>query len=267
MMPTRTPVDEPDGGQGPEPGSRRLAPPPTRQAGVDRFDEAIVVTRTRAWIGLAACLALVLGVIVWATITQVDRTLKGNGVALIDGTLTPVLSPATGTIVSLSVGVSDVVEPSEVIGEISTPADERVPIRAPIGGRVLSLSEKVGSTLRAEETVVTLGATEGPVVVKLFLPPAEAQQLDPGMPAKVSLPQGETLDGEVSAIGVVPMTMDDVAEAIGSQALAPLVASSDGVIEVNVTLSSDEDTSQLTGADVAEVTLIVGSQRPIEYVF
>jgi hypothetical protein len=54
--------------------SRDLTPVPPRQTGVDRFDEAIVVTRTRAWIGLAAALAMVVVVVVWALTAQVEST-------------------------------------------------------------------------------------------------------------------------------------------------------------------------------------------------
>jgi multidrug efflux pump subunit AcrA (membrane-fusion protein) len=265
MAATHTATDEPDV-EAADRAGRQLAPPPTRQAGVDRFDEAIVVTRTRAWIGLAACLALVLGVVAWAIVTKVDRTVKAPGIVLTNGTLTPVLSPETGTIVSMPVQRYDIVEPQQVIAEIAITGDERLPILAPLGGEVIGLPERVGATLREGELVATLAALEGPVLVTMFLPPGDAQQVEVGTEARVALAQGGTLDGEVTGLGTVPVTAEGVADAIGSQSLAPVIAPNGG-IEVVVTIAADEDTSELSGADVAEVTLIVGTQRPIEYVF
>ena len=47
----------------PDPQTQQsVVPPPPRHTGSDRFDDAIEVTRTRAWIGLVCCLLLVLGV-------------------------------------------------------------------------------------------------------------------------------------------------------------------------------------------------------------
>ena len=264
-MTTRT-VNSESGG---DRGAQRLAPPAPRQAGVDRFDEAIVVTRTRAWIGLAACLALVAGVVVWATTATVDRTVEGRGVALINGTLTRILSPATGTITSLTVAIGDNVEPGQRIGEVLGPDSEKVPIVAPIGGRVFHLPEGVGSTLLSGELVVSLSATSGPLVVTMFVAPEEAQQVDDGTRARMSFPGGGTVDGEVSYVGQVPLTENQAANAIGSAPIATILAG-DGAIEIDVevdALSPDEDRVPVDIADFAEVTLIVGSQHPIDYVF
>jgi hypothetical protein len=248
-------------------GAQRLAPPAPRQAGVDRFDEAIVVTRTRAWIGLAACLALVAGVVVWATTTTVDRTVEGRGVALVNGTLTRIFSPATGTITSLTVAIGDDLEPGQMIGKVLGTNNETVPLVAPIGGRVFHLPEGVGSTLLSGELVASLSATSGPLVVTMFVPPEDAQQVDVGTRAQMSFPRGGTVDGEVSYVGRVPLTENQAANAIGSAPLATILAG-DGAIEidVDVTLSPDDDRVAFDIADIAEVTLIVGSQHPIEYV-
>lgn len=250
-----------------EPSSRPLVPPAPRQAGVDRFDEAIVVTRTRAWIGLAALVALVIGVVVWATTATVDRTVKGRGVALVNGTLTRVLSPATGTIVDLTVAIGDTLESGQVIGEVFSSEGETVPLVTPIGGRVVHLPEGVGSTLRDGDLVASLAASGGDLVVKVFLPPEDAQLVDIGTRAKLSFPQGGTVDGEVTYVGQVPLTVDQVANAIGSAPLATILAPADGVIELDVSPSLDEDVPQFDDADVTDATLIIGSQHPIDYVF
>lgn len=264
-MATQTVKHDPEVSDELGPGAQRLAPAAPRQAGVDRFDEAIVVTRTRAWIGLVACLALVAGVVIWATTTTVDQTVTGRGVALVNGTLTRILSPANGTITNLTVAVSDIVEPGQVIGELLGSDNEVVPLVAPIGGRVFHLPERIGSTLRNGDLIVSLTATSGPLVVEVFLRPEDAQQIRTGTQAKMTFPQGGTVDGEVISIGQVPLTLDQAANAIGSLPLA-VILGGEGAVVIDVAPTADDDAT-FDGADVADVTFIVGSQRPIQYVF
>ena len=251
----------------PKPPPRQLAPQPPRQAGVDRFDDAIVVTRTRAWIGLAACLALVVGVVVWATTTTVDTTVKAPGVALVNGTISSVVSPASGTITSLSVGADDPVRDNQVIGRISGPNNKSVPLVAPIAGRILSLEASVGSAVRDGESVANLTAEHGPLVVRMFVSPSAADQASRGARAILTLPTGATVQGRVTHVGQLPLTEQEVAGAIGSPALAALLASGNGFIAVSVTPVNNSQARQLDSGDVASVSLIVGSQHPISYIF
>jgi biotin carboxyl carrier protein len=261
--PTGSPTQAPT-----KPPPRQLAPQPPRQAGVDRFDDAIVVTRTRAWIGLAACLALVVGVVVWATTTTVETTVKAPGVALVNGTISNVVSPASGTIISLSVSADDPVRAKEVIGRIadSGPSNATAALVAPISGRILSLQASVGSTVHDGEAVANLTAEHGPLVIRMFVQPAEAQQASRGTSAILTLPSGGTVPGHVTHVGQLPLTEQEIAEAIGSQALASLVASGNGLIAVTVTPGGGQ-ARQLDSGDVVSVSLIVGSQHPISYIF
>jgi hypothetical protein len=257
--PTQTPPEPPP--------PRRLAPQPPRQAGVDRFDDAIVVTRTRAWIGLAACLALVAGVVVWATTTTVDTTVKAPGIALVNGTISSVVSPASGTIVALSVGADEPVRARQVIGRISRPNNKTAPLVAPISGRILSLEASVGSTVHDGEAIANLTAEHGSLVVRMFVKPSQAEQASTGTLAILTLPTGQTVQGHVTHVGQLPLTETEVADAIGSPALAAIVASGNGFIAVTVTPMNNAAARQLGSGDVASVSLIVGSQHPISYVF
>jgi biotin carboxyl carrier protein len=250
---------------GTEPVAGSLAPEPPRQAGVDRFDDAIVVTRARAWIGLAACLALVLGVVVWATVATVDRTVSAPGIALVNGTITAVASPVTGTVVALYVTADTPVRESEVIGLVANSANKDSQLVAPISGRVISMEASVGSSIHQGETLASLTAVQGPLVIRMFLPPAQAQLVGRGMRAIMTLPGGPPVQGRITHIGQLPLTEHEVADAIGSPALAALVAPSDGVVSVTVTPTSGA--AELDAGDEAAVSLIVGSQHPIGYVF
>src|SRR6476646_8097084 len=115
-METRAPAadHEPEAAP-PSSSGPSMEPRPSRQGGSDRFDEAIVVTRTRAWIGLACCLGLILGIVGWAVTTKVGVTVKGTGIALFNGSIATIASPATGTVQTMNVKVDDTVLAGEVV--------------------------------------------------------------------------------------------------------------------------------------------------------
>jgi multidrug efflux pump subunit AcrA (membrane-fusion protein) len=265
-----TPTDEVAERERPESSvaRRRLAPEAPRQAGVERFDDAIVVTRTRAWIGLVACLALVVGVIVWATITRVDTTVKGSGISLVNGAITSVNSPVDGTVKSVDVAAGDQVTSSQALLTVDATDGTVATVVSPINGRVLNLPEGVGATIHRGGAVIALAQTSGPLQVRMFIRPAEAQQVEVGTRAVLVYPQGITVKGTVTQIGQVPLTLSQISDSIGSPAIAALIAPGDGLIPVRVTPSVPAgEGGTFNNGDVATVTLIVGTKHPINYVF
>jgi biotin carboxyl carrier protein len=133
-----------------------LEPRPTRQASSDRFDEAIVVTRTRAWIGLGCGLALILGIVVWAVTTTVGVTVKGPGIALVNGSIATIASPVTGTLQTMNVKVDDTVAAGQVIGTVADLQNQTSSLVAPVSGRVLNVAGDIGSTVRLGTDVVSI---------------------------------------------------------------------------------------------------------------
>jgi multidrug efflux pump subunit AcrA (membrane-fusion protein) len=239
-----------------------------RQAGVERFDDAIVVTRTRAWIGLVACLALVVGVIVWATITRVDTTVKGSGISLVNGSITSVSSPVDGTVKSVDVAVGDQVASSQPVVTVDATDGSVATVVSPINGRVLNLPDGEGATIHSGDAVVALAQASGPLQVRMFIQPAKAQQVEVGTKAILAYPQGVTVKGTVTQIGQVPLTFHQISDSIGSPAIAALIASGDGLIPVWLSLSVPAgERGAFNNGDVASVTLIVGTKHPINYVF
>jgi biotin carboxyl carrier protein len=248
--------------------ARSLVPAPPRQAGVDRFDDAIVVTRTRAWIGLAACLALVAGVVVWAAAATVSKTVTGSGVVLVNGTITQIESPVTGTVVGWRVGAGFNVRDSEVMGWVQTSANQRVPVRAPVAGKVLIIIVGEGASVTRGQNLASLTATHGPLAVAAFLKPADAQLVGSRMRAMVNLPDGSVIDASVVSVGQLPLTTGEVASIIGSPALAQLVKPAGSAIALLILPKDEKAAKRMANAgDVATVTVIVGSSHPIQYIF
>jgi len=267
-MDTRAPAADHDAESQPSPPSQStLVPRPPRPSGSDRFDDAIVVTRTRAWIGLACCLALIGGVVAWAVTTTVGVTVEGPGIALTNGAIATVPSPASGTVQTMNVTVDDGVQAGQVIGTVADFQNQAFPLVAPVSGRVLNVAGSVGSTVRLGADVVSITQATGPLLVRMFVTPAEAQEADLTTDAVLRFPEQPDVRGRVTAIGTLPMTKDQAADSIGSPALANLLVRGSAVINITITLDpSATRVAHIDNGDVASVTLIVGTKRPIDYV-
>src|SRR4051794_31427622 len=133
-----------------------MAPPASQQAGIDRFDEPIVVTRTYAWIGLAACLALALGVIVWSAVATVAETIDSKGVVLVNGSIVGVQSPAAGEVRNITVRRGQIVSAHEIVGTVVDASGRTHPLRAPVTGNVLDVSNDVGASISPNDVVLSL---------------------------------------------------------------------------------------------------------------
>ncbi|MBV8160538.1 MAG: HlyD family efflux transporter periplasmic adaptor subunit [Acidimicrobiia bacterium] len=250
-------------------GARPFLPPVPHRASSERFDQAIVVTRTRAWVGLVACLVLVAGVAVWAVTTKVGVTVKASGVALDNVAIAVAQSPLTGTVQRVDVAVDDAVRPAQVVGAVADAQGHVLPLVTAGGGRVLNVNLGEGATVHQGDVVLSIAQTSGRPLIRMFLTPAEAQEVGPRTKAIVSFPDQPDIRATVSQIGSLPLTREQAADSIGSGALASLLVRGDAVINVTLVPGGPVDArgrAQFDSGDVATVTLIVGTKRPIDYI-
>lgn len=241
-----------------------MAPEAARQAGIDRFDEPIVVIRAHAWIGLVACLVLAAGVVIWSAVANVADTIKADGVVLVNGSIVGVPSPVAGEVKSASVPRGAFVRAQQTVATVVDPRGRTSRLLAPVAGYVLDLSNAVGSSVGADEVVVTMAQAKGPLRARVFLTPQQAQQVRPGTEAEVSAAGTGSFQGRVESVGKVPLDRDEVAGSLGSNALASLVASGKGLI--SVVIAPSEHVPSTDTADIVSVTLLVGSKHPIDAV-
>lgn len=251
---------------GEAPGVDRLAPEPPRQAGVERFDEAIVVTRARAWVGLVACLILVVGLIVWAATATVESTIESPGVALEHGAIAIVRAAESGTISQLRVRVGEHVAATEVLADMVADDGTTLEIRAPIAGRVLSVSDAASPVARGDDAF-TLVPESGRDVVRTLVTSTEAQVINSGTRVILRFPGAPEFEGRVSSVGAFPLPTNQVVDDIGGEPIAAEALRKDARDRVDITISGlDGARFPLPSGDIGQVTFIIGSRHPIDYV-
>lgn len=252
------------------PDPSHLIPEPTSSSAVEAVDQAVVITRARAWIGLSACLVLLAGVVIWAAVASVGKTITAPGVVLVNGSVVGVPSPVSGTVQNLYVAPGDAVSANQTIGTVRDPAGHVRDLLAAVQGTVLSLPDVVGSTVHQGQEVGTLAQGSGPLKVRMFVSPAQAEQIGPGTRAILSIPGQPTIRGRVADEGNLPLTPAQAADAIGSPALASSLVKGGGVISVIVTPDPADirrNGAKFDSGDVGTVALIIGAQHPIDYLF
>lgn len=248
--------------------SRNLAPSPPRQSGIDRFDEAIVVTRTRAWIGLLAALAMVAGVIVWASLARVDQTVESNGVALVNGSFTEIHNPADGVVTRTDVAVGGMVTMGQTVGAVTEANGVAVPIVSRVDGQVVRVNA-VGAHAYRERIFALIAQTNGPVVVRTFLPTASALKVRDGTPVNMNFTDEGNIEGTVTEVGHIPLTAEEVSDSLGapSEALAQVVGATDGEAISVVVTPTHTWSSGFHGIDYGSLIFIYGHRHPINFVF
>lgn len=261
-----TPVTPPPAEATERRSRRDLEPVPPRQAGIDRFDEAVVVTRTRAWIGLTAGLAMVVAVIVWASLAEIYKTIPAEGVALAHGVLAHVQSPATGVVTKLKVSEEQYVTAGQTLGTVARANGQTVPIVARVSGQVLQINQGVGAEVTADKPIVSIAQTSGPLVVRTFVSASAAQLLRVGTRVLMDFPGERSVSGRVSEIGNIPLSAQEAASSIGAASLARVVGATGDSVSVLITPGRSW-TRRFDGFDVASLTFIYGQEHPIGYVF
>ncbi len=92
-----------------------------RLSSPEQLDQILKVTSMRAWLALAAALALVSALIVWALVGTVVSTASGTGVIVRRGGVLNVVANGTGVLLDVQVQPGDKVKAHQVIGHIAQP--------------------------------------------------------------------------------------------------------------------------------------------------
>jgi HlyD family secretion protein len=97
-------------------------------ASPERLDVLMRVTSPMGWLALLTIAGILAGVIVWSLVGAIPERIDGQGILLKGGGLLELRSSGTGTLVSVSLKLNDVVQVGQVVGAIASDADEDVAV-------------------------------------------------------------------------------------------------------------------------------------------
>ncbi|MFL6719833.1 MAG: hypothetical protein ACJ8G3_26100, partial [Burkholderiaceae bacterium] len=92
----------------------------------DRLDEAMRITRPRAWVALAAILLILVSSLIWSIFGTLPASVEGQGIIIREGGTFNVVSFGTGVVTELTdLNLGDPVHRGQVLGRIAQPEMEQ----------------------------------------------------------------------------------------------------------------------------------------------
>src|SRR5687767_9357951 len=92
-----------------------------RLASPERLDELMRVTSPMGWIALAALGVAILAAAIWGFVGEITTKVDGPGILLRGEAVLDVTASAEGRLVSVDVGVGDVVKVGQLVARIEQP--------------------------------------------------------------------------------------------------------------------------------------------------
>lgn len=257
-----------------------------RQVSLDRLsspeqlDTLMQVTSSRSWFAFLALASLLVVAVYWGVAGNIPLQISAPTILLHSGGIKNVVALQEGLISRMAVQPGDVVTQGQLIAEI-VPLGQEAPVAvaSPFNGRILELKTDAGSLVARGEALVNLEFVGDGVQLEapIYLSPEAARSVAVGMPVKI-VPQaqaaqpGAALTGRVVAISDFPQSAASILRTLGSAELAQTLVSSSTPIEVRVAISAADYPPETLASlgiktgTLANATIVVGNQRPIELV-
>lgn len=220
-----------------------------RLSSPERLDELIEVTPPHLWLALLA-VGLMVGLAAgWSLYGRVPTLIHGQGILVRDGSLQTVVATDAGLVRELLIKVGDDVARDQIVARLVQPADDRaVYVTSPFAGRVLEARATVGSMVTSGTPLLSVEQPDRPLEAILYLPPADAKRVAPGMPirlapASVRREEYGLLLGRVATVAAFPSTLAGMQRVLGSEELVRALATSGPPVEVRVELERSTTTA------------------------
>jgi hypothetical protein len=220
-----------------------------RLASPERLDELIEVTTPRLWLALLGACTLLVMAVAWGLYGSVPTLVRGQGILIRDGSLQSVVAPDGGLVKDLLVRVGDDVARDQIVARLLQPSENRtVYVTSPHAGRVLEARVTEGNMVASGTPLLSVEQPGRSLEAILYLPPADAKRLAPGMPvqlapASVKREEYGLLLGRVATVGAYPATPAGMQRVLGSEELVRTLAASGPPVEVRVELERNPATS------------------------
>jgi multidrug efflux pump subunit AcrA (membrane-fusion protein) len=203
-------------------------------ASPDRIDLAPRLIRPAGWIALASLALAIIAGLVGTALTEVPTQIMGVGMLLPQAAPATLIAPTSGILVQYGAQQGDFVVAGQRLAQIGGDTI----ISAPYDAAVLSLPREAGRPIQAGDVLAGLLPTAGPLDAVLFMRPADAQLLRPGMPASISVESGvlTRLRGHVTTIAARPSSTTAIVRRLGNTVLGETLAEGGATVEVRLTL-------------------------------
>lgn len=249
-------------------------------AAQDQLDDMMRLTSPRGWALLAAVWAVVVGVVLWGVGGSVPATVRAQALLTRPGGMWAVQAPAAGQVARVLVAAGDELEAGQPVAVLE-PDLQVVTARA---GKVLSVLADPGAVVDRGARLVGMSDPSVPMRALLYLPLADAQEVQPGMPVQLALPafpQEEYgfLMGLVERVGDHPARAEEMLRMLGNQELVDLFLhgrAGSVPLEVRVDLVPDPSApsgyrwssgtgpnTRIAGDMLAEASIVVSQEAPL----
>lgn len=92
----------------------------------DRLDEAMRITRPRAWVALGAILLILVSSLIWSIFGTLPASVEGQGIIIREGGTFNIVSFGTGVVTDLGdFNLGDPIHRGQVLGRIAQPEMEQ----------------------------------------------------------------------------------------------------------------------------------------------
>lgn len=271
-----------------------------RLSSPDQLDQLMRVTSPRSWLILIGLTAVILAAILWGFVGNVPRTVSGQSILIQPGGLTRAVATSPGLVVEVTavpgqeVGHGDVVawlinpttsDPDASAGTSATPAGEgRIAVTSPVSGRVLEVLTSPGHVLDIGDAVLSLEGTSDSVVAMVYVDDGPGKQIEPGMevqvsPSIVDKAQYGYIRGTVVSVSEYPVTKLGLMQLLENEPLVDRILDDGPVLQVQVELKTNPATPsgfqwsspegppyEISHGTLAEATIVINTQRPVQYV-
>jgi multidrug resistance efflux pump len=250
----------------------------------DQLDQRVQVVGSWTWAALAALLAVVSGVVVWACSSTLATSITATGYVVPQAGWTGVQAPVSGVVSVLDVAVNARVSRGQIIATVTAAGQRGLVARAETAGYVAEADVTAGQYVQAGDQLAIVAPEGGTLVVHAFFPVDVARQIAPGVATDVALasepPAGfGYVTGRVVSIGSLPATEQYLQEVLLNPQLATQVTAKGPVVDVLVALDPAKTPSgykwslghgppysPLSGGLSTTVSIVVARQHPIQYV-
>jgi multidrug efflux pump subunit AcrA (membrane-fusion protein) len=194
----------------------------------DELDTVILLANPRGWIAAFVVLIVVAGACVWAFAGQIPRTLTASGLLTHPLGVSQLQTMFTGQISQLSVVPEERVTAGQTVMSVTDPAGQTHPVVSPFTGTVISVATTAGQVVSAGSTVLTVERTDAPgdhLLAMVFVPASQAIGVRPGDPVDIAVssdpaPVFGLLRGRVVSVSPYPLTQGALDTLLGGDLAA-----------------------------------------------